>query len=85
MLTPSQAFVFFQNWIVGDSPIGLSEFGLPAIGGEVQSLAGVLPGTTVVFYGSGTTASSVVEPSKSVADWYKFLATATLTEKPGPT
>lgn len=55
------------------------------MGGEVAELAGnILPGEGVIYYGHGTTASSAVAPTETLAAWAAFLATATLTT-PGTT
>lgn len=50
------------------------------MGGEDSNLQGdILSGGGIIYYGQGTTASSTVAPSESLAAWAAFLATATLT------
>ncbi|KII95448.1 hypothetical protein PLICRDRAFT_34311 [Plicaturopsis crispa FD-325 SS-3] len=74
---PEAAYVFLREFILGDNTTGLVS-GNRTVGGENATLGeDTLPGTTVIFYGSGTTSASVVEPSASIAAWNSFLATAT--------
>ncbi len=57
--------------------------GTDVVGGEDPALAeDVMPGTTAIFYGQGTTASSFIVPSETLASWSSFLATATATTTP---
>ncbi|KZP13619.1 alpha/beta-hydrolase [Athelia psychrophila] len=78
---PANAYVFLREFILGTNTTGLL---LPnattPIGGQDAALAGdIVPGGSVIYYGSGTTASSTVAPSASFAAWASYLATATLT------
>ncbi|KIK64583.1 hypothetical protein GYMLUDRAFT_981785 [Collybiopsis luxurians FD-317 M1] len=76
---PEAAFVFLREFILGSNQTGLVE-GNHVVGGEDPVLAeDVMPGTTAIFYGSGTTASSLIVPSETLASWSSFLATATAT------
>ncbi|CAL1716103.1 unnamed protein product [Somion occarium] len=50
------------------------------IGGENSTLANdVLPGGTLFYYGSATTAGTSTVPAATVASWESFIATATAT------
>ncbi|KAE9402737.1 alpha/beta-hydrolase [Gymnopus androsaceus JB14] len=76
---PEAAFVFLREFILGSNKTGFID-GTHAVpvGGEDPVLAeDVMSGTTVIFYGQGTTASSLVVPSETLASWSSFLATAT--------
>ncbi|KAJ3836137.1 alpha/beta-hydrolase [Lentinula raphanica] len=76
---PEAAFVFLREFILGTNSTGSVE-GTHVIGGEDPVLAeDVMPGTTAIFYGHGTTASSLIVPSETLASWSSFLATATAT------
>lgn len=81
-----QAFVFLRDFILGSNTTGLVEISkhtTTVVGGEDPKLAeDILPGTTVIFYGSGTTAFSTIVPSATLASWDKFIATATATATP---
>jgi carboxypeptidase D len=77
----AQAATFLREFVLGSNRTGLL---LPnskdVVGGEDPKLAGdIIPGTSVIFYGSGTTASSTIAPSASLAAWASFLATVTAT------
>ncbi|KAJ3783316.1 alpha/beta-hydrolase [Lentinula aff. detonsa] len=76
---PEAAFVFLREFILGSNTTGLVD-GNHVVGGEDSILAeDVMPGTTAIFYGHGTTASSLIIPSETLASWSSFLATATAT------
>lgn len=69
---------------MGDNATGLVSSGGKVVGGENATLAaGVLPGQDVVFFGAGTTASSIIAPSATIASWNQFIATATATSSDG--
>lgn len=71
--------MFLREFVLGNNSTGLVN-GSTVVGGEDPALEGdILSGGGVIFYGSGTTASSLVAPSASLASWASFLATATLT------
>ncbi|KAE9404117.1 alpha/beta-hydrolase [Gymnopus androsaceus JB14] len=76
---PEAAFVFLREFILGSNQTGFIDgTHVVPVGGEDPVLAeDVMPGTTVIFYGHGTTASSLVVPSETLASWSSFLATAT--------
>ncbi|KAF5358669.1 hypothetical protein D9758_007755 [Tetrapyrgos nigripes] len=85
---PQAAFVFLREFILGSNTTGLVEHvddstdngAVVVVGGEDPVLGeDVLPGTNVIFYGHGTTASSLVIPSETFASWSSFIATATAT------
>ncbi|KDQ51807.1 hypothetical protein JAAARDRAFT_81336 [Jaapia argillacea MUCL 33604] len=81
---PQAAYVFLREFILGHNTTGLVE-GTTVVGGESSLLGqGIIPGTTVIFYGSGTTVSSTSAPSATIASWASFLATATATSTPSP-
>jgi hypothetical protein len=47
------------------------------VGGESPTLAaGILPGNSEIFYGSGTTESTYIAPTATIAAWSSFIATA---------
>jgi carboxypeptidase D len=80
----TQSLVFLREFILGSNTTGLVEDTsgdgdeVVVVGGEDPVLADdVLPGTNVIFYGSGTTASSLVIPSETFASWSRFIATVT--------
>ncbi|KAJ7576927.1 alpha/beta-hydrolase, partial [Mycena floridula] len=76
---PEAAFVFLREFILGSNTTGSTVNGT-IVGGEDPKLAGdFLPGTDVIFYGSGSTVSSTVYPSATIAAWNSFIATAILT------
>ncbi|KAJ3809239.1 alpha/beta-hydrolase [Lentinula lateritia] len=79
MSVPEAAFVFLREFILGSNTTGLVVES-HVVGGEDPVLAeDVMPGTTAIFYGHGTTASSLIVPSATLASWSSFLATATAT------
>ena len=79
-----QAYVFLREFILGSNATGLVN-GADVVSGEVLALGGdVLPGNTVIFYGSGTTASSTAVPGPTLASWNSFIATATATATTTP-
>ena len=50
------------------------------VGGEDRELeSGIIPGIEEIYYGPGTTISTFVYPSATIAAWDKFIATATAT------
>ncbi|KAF5373507.1 hypothetical protein D9757_010495 [Collybiopsis confluens] len=74
---PEAAFVFLREFILGSNMTGFVN-GTQVVGGEDSALAeDVMPGTTAIFYGAGTTASSLIVPAPTLASWSSFLATAT--------
>ncbi|EIN06504.1 alpha/beta-hydrolase [Punctularia strigosozonata HHB-11173 SS5] len=79
---PDAAFVFLREFILGSNKTGLVvDPHKPAIGGEDPSIApaDVIPGTTAIFYGSGTTVSSALVASASIASWESVVVHATIT------
>ena len=78
---PTQALAFVREFVFGSNTTGLvtnSSGKVSVAGGEVASLAApVLPGQSEIFVGSGTTQSSVVFPSATIAAWESFFATVT--------
>ncbi|KDQ50292.1 hypothetical protein JAAARDRAFT_42181 [Jaapia argillacea MUCL 33604] len=81
---PQAAYVFLREFILGHNTTGLVE-GTTVFGGESSLLGqGIIPGTTAIFYGWGTTVSSTSAPSATIASWASFLATATTTSTPSP-
>ncbi|KAK7037692.1 hypothetical protein VNI00_010918, partial [Paramarasmius palmivorus] len=74
---PEAAFVFLRDFILGNNTTGLVD-GSNVVGGEDPTLMGAyLPAdTAAIFYGSGSTVSSTVAPSETVAAWRSFIATA---------
>lgn len=70
--------MFVREFVFGANTTGLVTNGTAVVGGEDAALAGpVLPGQSAVFVGSGTTQSSVVYPSATIAAWESFFATVT--------
>ena len=47
------------------------------LGGEVASLAGVIPGPDPIYYGNGATQSTYVFPKATRTAWSAFLAKET--------
>jgi carboxypeptidase D len=79
---PVQAFIFLREFVLGSNQTGLVlDPSKPAIGGEDPSIASadLMPGTTAIFYGSGTTVSSALVPSASIASWQSAVVEATVT------
>ncbi|KZT28980.1 alpha/beta-hydrolase [Neolentinus lepideus HHB14362 ss-1] len=82
---PSSAWVLLREFILGSNPTGLvTTFGngtVTVVGGEDPILAeGILPAaSSAIYYGPGTTVSSYVPPSATVAAWESFIVTATAT------
>ena len=77
-----KAFVFLREFVLGNNSTGLvvngTDGNVTVVGGEDSIYQNdYIPGTNVIFYGSGTTVSSVVAPSASVSAFYSFLQTAT--------
>ena len=75
----TQAFVFLREFVLGDNTTGLvTSSGV--IGGENSTMlhGDVLLGQDVIFYGSGTTVSSMIAPTASMSAWLQFLQTATV-------
>ncbi|KIJ51875.1 hypothetical protein M422DRAFT_26559 [Sphaerobolus stellatus SS14] len=79
---PVAALAFLQEWILGDSIIGLVLPDGSVYGGTNPTLAqSVFPQATApIFYGSGSTQGSTVFPSKTIAAWSKYIATAIPTQ-----
>lgn len=80
----AEAFYFLSEFVLGDNPLGtvIGTHGqVSVIGGENSSLSSdFLPGEhNPIFYGSGTTQSSTLWPSATIAAWDSFIATATVT------
>ncbi|KAI0083348.1 Alpha/Beta hydrolase protein [Irpex rosettiformis] len=77
---PEKAFVFLREFVLGSNTTGLvtnSSGTLTVTGGENATLADtVLPGQDEIYVGSGTTQSTYVYPSASIAAWNSFFATA---------
>jgi hypothetical protein len=79
-LTFTQAYVLAREFVFGTNQTGLvTDARTPAIGGETANLTGtahdVLIAAPGIYVGSGTTTSTVVAPSSTVAAWVDFLAT----------
>ncbi|KAH9479549.1 Carboxypeptidase Y-like protein [Psilocybe cubensis] len=73
---PVSAFTFLREFILGNNPTGLvkSQGGsVTVVGGEVQSLAGVLQGGDNIYYGNGATQSTYVFPAATRAAWKTFI------------
>ncbi|KIM76059.1 hypothetical protein PILCRDRAFT_826709 [Piloderma croceum F 1598] len=80
---PANAYTFIREFVLGSNSTGLVDHNF-VVGGEDPKLGGdIIPGTSVIFYGSSTTASSSVAPSSALANWASFLAT--YTAHPTPT
>ncbi|KAH9832569.1 alpha beta-hydrolase [Rhodofomes roseus] len=81
---PANALTFLREFILGSNDTGLvaTEDGKTGvIGGEVSSLAaGVLPGQSGIFVGSGATQSTYTFPSATIAAWESYIVTATATQ-----
>ncbi|KZT24766.1 alpha/beta-hydrolase [Neolentinus lepideus HHB14362 ss-1] len=75
---PAAAYTFLREFVLGSNQTGLVDSTSGSIvGGEVATLAGdYLPGGLEIFYGSGTTQSTYVAPSATIAAWEKFIQTA---------
>ncbi|KAF7307471.1 Alpha/beta-hydrolase [Mycena indigotica] len=86
---PEAAFVFIRDFVLGDKTTGLVKSDGTVVGGEDPALAAdVMPGSNVIYYGSGanaTTSLSTVVPSATLASWQKFLASQTATSKAATT
>jgi len=84
-LVPEAAFVFVREFVLGTNATGLVDSATgTVIGGEEPGLLNgdVLPGGTVIYYGSGadgTTSLSAVVPSATLASWEAFVVSATAT------
>jgi carboxypeptidase D len=79
-LTDLKAFTFAREFILGNNQTGLvtKEGGtVSVVGGESSALAvNVMSGQPEIFYGSGTTQSTYMAPTATVAAWNSFIATA---------
>lgn len=79
-LTTTQALVFVREFVFGSNTTGLvtnTSGTLTVVGGENATLADtVLPGQDEIYVGSGTTQSTFVYPSATIAAWNSFFATA---------
>ncbi|KAI0798571.1 Alpha/Beta hydrolase protein [Irpex lacteus] len=77
---PERALVFVREFVFGSNTTGLvtnSSGTLTVVGGENATLADtVLPGQDEIYVGSGTTQSTFVYPSATIAAWNSFFATA---------
>lgn len=80
MLIKTKAFTFLREFVLGSNPKGLvtgSGSTVSVVGGESSSLAAaVLPGGAGIYYGAGTTQSTYIYPTATVAAWNSFIATA---------
>jgi len=79
---PAAASVFLREFVLGDNTTGLvttdSSGNVTVVGGEDAAFDDdILPGNSVIFYGSGTTAASTAVPSATAAAWESFIETAT--------
>ena len=75
-----QALVFLREFVLGSNKTGLVLNPTTVIGGENSTLAeDVLPGGTLFYYGSATTAGTSTVPAATVAAWQSYIATATAT------
>ncbi|KAK7691074.1 hypothetical protein QCA50_006177 [Cerrena zonata] len=75
---PAAALVFLREFVLGSNKTGLVVNSTTVIGGENKTLANdVLPGGTLFYYGSATTAGTSTVPAATVASWESFIATAT--------
>ncbi|KLO06645.1 alpha/beta-hydrolase [Schizopora paradoxa] len=95
---PEAAFVFFRDFILGDSKVGLVESGGNVVGGEGASsllVGDILYGTSSILFGNGTSTSLFAYPSATIASWEKYfssvveassaeLAKATITQAAAP-
>ncbi|KAI0076167.1 alpha/beta-hydrolase [Panus rudis PR-1116 ss-1] len=78
---PAAALVFIREFVLGNNETGLVINGSTVIGGENSTLADdVLPGGTLFYYGSATTAGTSTVPAATVVSWESFIATATATQ-----
>ncbi|EPQ57234.1 alpha/beta-hydrolase [Gloeophyllum trabeum ATCC 11539] len=82
---PAAAWVFLREFILGSNTTGLVTTSgngtVTVVGGESSVLAeDVLPAASdPIYYGPGTTVSSYIPSSATVAAWESFIATATAT------
>ena len=75
-----QALVFLREFVLGSNKTGLVLNPTTVVGGENSTLAeDVLPGGTLFYYGSATTAGTSTVPAATVAAWQSYIATATAT------
>ncbi|KAJ7741263.1 alpha/beta-hydrolase, partial [Mycena metata] len=78
---PEAAFVFLREFILGSNLTGYVDPKTGAVvGGEDPTFLAhdYLAGGDAIFYGAGTTASSTVAPTATIAAWDKFITTATV-------
>ena len=68
-----------REFIFGDNPLGSVIDGV-IVGGEDREFeSGIIPGIEEIYYGPGTTVSTFVYPSATIASWSRFIAIATAT------
>ncbi|KIM90542.1 hypothetical protein PILCRDRAFT_186958 [Piloderma croceum F 1598] len=77
---PEAAYTFLREFVLGTNQTGLVKNAsgtVSVVGGESPTLAaGVLPGNLEIFYGSGSTESTYIAPTATIAAWSSFIATA---------
>jgi len=74
---PEAAFVFFRDFILGDSKVGLVETGGSVVGGEgasTQLVGDILYGQSSILFGNGTATSLFTYPSATIASWEKYFS-----------
>jgi len=79
---PAAAFTFLREFVFGSNTTGLvtnsSSGEVTVVGGENATLAeDIMAGSEEIFYGSGSTMSTLVFPSATIAAWESFIQTAT--------
>ncbi|CAL1716100.1 unnamed protein product [Somion occarium] len=76
---PAAALVFLREFVLGNNQTGLVLNDTTVVGGDNSSLANdVLPGGTLLYYGSATTAGKFTVAAATLASWESFIATATI-------
>lgn len=76
--SPEHAYVFLREFILGNNTLGTVQ-GKTVVGGTKSQLAQfVQTARSAIFTGAGQTQGSYVAPSKTIASWEKFIATATV-------
>jgi len=75
---PEHAYVFLREFILGNNTTGTVK-GNTVVGGTQSKLGNLVQtARSAIFTGSGATQGSYVAPSKTIASWEKFIATATV-------
>ncbi|KAF8202232.1 Alpha/Beta hydrolase protein [Pholiota molesta] len=80
---PISAFTFMREFVLGNNPTGslvTSRTGaVSVVGGENQSLSGIIPGPDPIYYGNGgggATQSTYLFPAATRSAWKTFIAHA---------